>query len=67
MAKKKTRVAIHNLRNDLREAIRDLGALEKDLAKVQATLKRFLNQRGLNGEPEYLVDLRAMMRRRRRP
>jgi hypothetical protein len=65
MAKKKKPVAIHNLRNDLRETIRDLGVLEKDLAKVQANLKRFLNQPGLNGDPEYLVELRAMMRRRR--
>jgi hypothetical protein len=65
MAKKKKRVAIPSLRKDLRETIRDLEGLQKDLVKVQANLERFLNRPRVGGEDEWLADLRALTRQRR--
>jgi replication fork clamp-binding protein CrfC len=64
MAKKK-KPAIPILRNQIQVAMKELDGIEKDLAKVQATLERYLNQPNLSGEEEYLADLRTLLRKRR--
>jgi len=64
MAKKK-KPAIPILRNQIRGAIKELDGIEKDLAKVQATLERYLNRPNLDGEDEYFADLRTLIRKRR--
>jgi hypothetical protein len=64
MAKKKKAVAIPSLRKQILGTIKELDGIEKDLAKVQATLERFLNRPNYTGEDEYYVDLRALIRKR---
>jgi hypothetical protein len=65
MAKKKKPSAIPSLRTQIRGAMRELDGIEKDLAKVQATLEKFLNRPNYTGEDEYYADLRALIRKRR--
>jgi len=65
MAKKKRTSAIPSLRKQIRGAIKGLDGIEKDLVKVRATLKRFLNRPNYTGEDEYFADLRALRRKRR--
>jgi hypothetical protein len=64
MAKKK-KPAIPILRNQIQVAMKELEGIEKDLAKVQATLERYLNRPNYTGEDEYYADLRALIRKRR--
>jgi hypothetical protein len=64
MAKKRKPSAIPILRNQIRGAIKELDGIEKDLAEVQATLERYVNQPKLDGEEEYLVDIRRVIRKR---
>jgi hypothetical protein len=65
MAKKK-KPAIPSLRNQIRQTIKELDGIEKDLAAVQATLERYLKRpQRLLGEDEYFADLRALTRRKR--
>lgn len=65
MAKKKKPVAIPTLRKKIRETINELDGIEKDLAKVQATLERYLHQPNLDGEDDYRFELRSLIRQRR--
>lgn len=65
MAKKKKLVAIPTLRKKIRDTINELDGIEKDLAKVQATLEGYLKQPDFEGEDDYRFDLRALIRQRR--
>lgn len=63
MAKKKKPASVRKLRSRLRETIGELERLDRDLARVQTNLQRFLKQPRFGGEDDYFVDLRAKIRR----
>jgi hypothetical protein len=65
MAKKKKPDAIKRLRGDLR----NLGVVEKDIARVRANLKKFLDEVPVRSGPETLKErdkkvLQKILRRR---
>ena len=70
MAKKKKRAAaIQKSYKRLQGDLKGLGDIEKDLARVQANLRKFLDQVAVASGPEYLVERlkkiqRTIIRRR---
>ena len=65
MAKKKNG-AIPSLRKRIRGTVKELQGVERDLARAQATLQRYLNRTTyVRGEDEYFADLRALIGKRR--
>jgi hypothetical protein len=69
MAKKKKSRRIQGIRKELKGTLKDLGVIEKDVAKARANLRRFLQQAPVRSGGESLNKrkkkiLRSITRRR---